>query len=401
MPRVRYRRTILTPARWLLNAQDLPGQTAAAKEWDRTFDAWRDRLRVPERVTMTEHDQRLLLDLTHSVHRHILRTHLNGSGRLVLREAPDTDAHGWLGRAHEIWLSLHSTRGDDGDAERSARTLTVLVDRGELDLPGAGTVLRAQLHAHPWRHDEILDRHLPGLLERFGATPPTWWFSRDHGTSPYLDLVLHIEPGTYGTAAEHVHAWSRSLHEKAMASKLTLIDFRRRPGEYGHGPALAAAHRLFAADSAAALAQIRFTDQNPNHSPQALAAASILDLVRHIAPTPEEGEDWLIEQTPQGSGRLDRSLREQTLDLATLGDRAAPTAFPGGTGVTEAWTTRATAVRDYRRALTGQRAPLTTARSLIRQHHARALGPDPTTEATALRLARTAALHHQHRRGTR
>ncbi|MEU0690982.1 lantibiotic dehydratase [Streptomyces uncialis] len=401
LPRVRYRRTILTPARWLLNTQDLPGQTATTKEWDHALDAWRDRLRVPERVTMAEHDQRLLLDLTHSVHRHILRTHLNGVSRLVLREAPDPDDHGWLGRAHEIWLPFHSTHRDDGDAERSALTSAVLVDRGELDLPGAGTVLRAQLHAHPRRQDEILDRHLSRLLERFGATPPTWWFIRRHDCPSYLDLVFHVEPGTYGTVAEHVHAWSRSLHEKAMASRLTLIDFRPRPGEYGHGQALAAAHRLFAADSAAALAQIRLTDQNPNHSPQALAAASILDLVRHIAPSPEEGEDWLIEQTPQGSGRLDRHLREQTLDLTTLGDRAAPTAFPGGTEVTEAWTARATAVRDYRRALTGQRAPLTTARPLIHQHHARALGPDPTTEATTLRLARTAALYHQHRRGTR
>ncbi|MEU5401867.1 lantibiotic dehydratase [Streptomyces sp. NPDC005963] len=400
LPRVRYRRTILTPARWLLNDQDLPDQTATTKEWVHALDAWRDRLRVPERVTMAEHDQRLLLDLTHSVHRHILRTRLDGAGRLVLREAPGIDAHGWLGRAHEVWLPLHSTDGN-GDAARSAQTSTVLLDKGEPHLPGAGTVLRAQLHAHPRRHDEILDRHLSRLLERFGTTPPTWWFTRHHGSSPYLDLVLHLEPGTYGTAAEHVHAWTHTLHEKALVSKIVLTDFRPHPGEYGHGQALAAAHRLFAADSAAALAQIRFTDQNPNQSPQALAAASILNLVRHIAPTPEEGEDWLIEQTPQGSGRLDRSLREQTLGFATLGQRAARTAFPGGTGVTEAWTTRATAVRDYRRALTGQRAPLTTTRSLIHQHHARALGPDLTAEATTLRLARTAALYHQHRRGTR
>ncbi|MFI1865952.1 lantibiotic dehydratase [Streptomyces jumonjinensis] len=400
LPRVRYHRTVLTPARWLLTVQDLPGQTATTKDWDHALDAWRDRLRVPERVTMAEHDQRLPLDLTHSVHRRILRTHLNGAGRLVLREAPDADAHGWLGRAHEVWLSLDSTREEDND-ERPARTSTVLVDKGKLDLPGAGTVLRAQLHAHPRRHDEILDRHLPRLLDRFGATAPTWWFTRHHEVTPYLDLVLHIEPGTYGTAAEHVHAWARALHDKDLASHLTLADFRPHPGEYGHGPALDAAHRLFTADSAAVLAQIRLTDQNPNHTAQALTAASILDLVRHLAATPEEGEDWLVEQTPQGSGRLDRSLREQTLNLATPGDRAALTALPGGAQVTEAWTTRATAVRDYRRALTGQRDPLTTARPLIHQHHARALGPDPTTEATTLRLARTAVLHHQHRRGTR
>ncbi|ANW17970.1 lantibiotic dehydratase [Streptomyces clavuligerus] len=400
LPRVRYRRTVLTPARWLLAAQDLPSQTATTKEWDHAFDAWRERLRVPEHVTMTEHDQRLPLDLTHSVHRHILRTHLDGADRLVLRESPGTDAYGWMGRAHEVWLPLHTVPGED-DSERPARISTALVSEGEAHLPGAGTVLRARIYAHPRRYDAILVRHLPRLVGRFGSAPPMWWFTRRSDVTPHLDLVLHIEPGTYGTGAEHVHEWARSLHDKALVSNLTLTDFRPHPGEYGHGPALDAAHQLFAADSATVLAQIRFTDQNPDLSPQALAAASILDLVQKFAATPEHGEEWFIEHTPQGSGRLDRSLREQALGLSTPGDRAALSALPGGTEVVEAWTTRATAVRAYRRALIDQREPLTAARSLIHQHHARALGPDTTTEAATLRLARTTALHHRHRRQTR
>ncbi|MYY08247.1 lantibiotic dehydratase [Streptomyces sp. SID4919] len=400
LPRVRYRRTVLTPARWLLAAQDLPGRTATTKEWDHAFDAWRERLRVPEHVTMTEHDQRLPLDLTHSVHRHILRTHLDGARRLALRESPGTDVHGWIGRSHEVWLPLHIVPAED-ESERPTRTSTVLVAKGEAHLPGAGTVLRARIHADPRRHGAILVRHLPRLLDRFGATPPMWWFTRRSEATPHLDLVLHIEPCTYGTVAEHIHEWARSLHDKALASNLTLTDFRPHPGEYGHGPALDAAHRLFAADSATVLAQIRLADQNSDLSPQALAAASILDLVQNLAATPEHGEEWLIEHTPQGSGRLDRSLREQTLSLSTPGDRAALTTLPGGTEVVEAWTTRATAVRAYRRALIDQREPLTTARSLIHQQHARALGADTTTEAATSRLARSVALHHRHRRQMR
>ncbi|MFJ6659295.1 lantibiotic dehydratase [Streptomyces sp. NPDC091377] len=397
--RIRYRRTVLAPARWLLAAQDLPGQTATTAEWDHVFDAWRERLRVPERLTMAEHDQRLPLDLTHPVHRHILRTHLNGAGRLVLRESPGTDAYGWIGRAHEVWLPLCTAPGED-DGQRPARTSTVLVAKWEVHLPGAGTVLLARIHAHPRRYDEILVRHLPRLLGCFGSTPPMWWFTRRSESAPHLDLILDIEPGMYGPAAGHVYEWARSLHGKSLVSHLTLTDFRPHPGEYGHGPALDAAHRLFAADSATVLAQIRLTDQNSDLSPQALAAASIFDLVQNLAATPEHGEDWLIERTPQRSGRLDRSLREQTLSLSAPGDRAALAALPGGTEVVEAWSTRATAVRTYRRALIDQRGPLNTARSLIHQHHARALGPDTTTEATTLRLARTVALYHRHRRQT-
>ncbi|MEK8142384.1 hypothetical protein NKH18_07410 [Streptomyces sp. M10(2022)] len=45
--------------------------------------------------------------------------------------------------------------------------------------------------------------------------------------------------------------------------------------------------------------------------------------------------------------------------------------------------------------MTGQRDPLDVARSLLHQHHVRALGVDPRTEETTLRLVRTAALQHR------
>lgn len=50
---------------------------------------------------MIEYDQRLPLDLTHPVHRRALRAHLDSTRRLEIREVPDKDAHGWIGRAHE------------------------------------------------------------------------------------------------------------------------------------------------------------------------------------------------------------------------------------------------------------------------------------------------------------
>ncbi|MFE9952947.1 lantibiotic dehydratase [Streptomyces sp. NPDC005531] len=397
LPRVRYRRTILTQARWLLMAEDLPGRAAPAAQWDHAFDAWRERLRVPNQVAMIEYDQRLPLDLTHPVHRRALRAHLDSTRRLELREVPYKDAHGWIGRAHEIWLSLGLHQPENANVPRPRPTTPAFTGR---HLPGAGDVLRAQLHAHPRRYDEILSRHLPRLLAAFGDTPPTWWFTRHRkmarpDADQHLDLTLHLPQGAYGIAAEHAHTWADTLHALGLASGLVLAAYQPHTGRFGHEAAMDAAHRVFEADSAAALAQIQLTERTDAFAPQALAAASGLNLITHLAPSAAEAEEWVVRNLPQGTGRLDRALRNQVLELAAPEGASALAALPAGSQVTEAWQARAAALATYRNTLARERAPLTVARSLLHQHHVRALGVSPSTEATTLRLVRTAALQHR------
>jgi thiopeptide-type bacteriocin biosynthesis protein len=396
LPRVRYRRTILTQARWLLTADDLPGRKAPMQHWERAFTAWRDRLRIPTQVAVIEYDQRLPLDLSHPVHRRVLRAHLDTTRRLELRQVPDFDAHGWIGRAHEIWMSLGRSQPDTADMPRIRPTAPAAAPH----FPGAGDVLLAHLYAHPRRYDEILSRHLPHLLAAFGSTPPIWWFTRHRqmarpDADQHLDLALHLPPGAYAAAAQHVRSWADSLHMLHLASGLVLAPYQPQTGRLGHGPAMGAAHRVFAADSAAALAQIQLTERTDAFAPQALAAASALHLVTSLAPDTATAEEWLVRNLPQGAGRLNRTLRSQVLELAGPNGDAALAALPGGSQVTEAWQTRAAAVETYRNTLTGQRDPLDAARSLLHQHHVRALGVDPRTEETTIRLVRTAALQHR------
>jgi thiopeptide-type bacteriocin biosynthesis protein len=399
LPRVRYRRTILAPARWLLTADELPGRTAEHETWDRAFDAWRTRLRVPDSVSMIEHDQRLPVDLTHPVHRRLLRTQLDQNRRLELREAPGADAHGWIGRAHEVWVSLRRTGPAPAAEDGPHGSLAYGAEPPRLHPPGAGSVLYARLHAHPARYDEILTQHLPVLLATLGDTAALWWFTRYRETArpdadQYLDLVLHLAPGTYAVAAECVHDWAGTLHRTGLTAGLTLADYRPQTGRFGHGDAMDAAHQVFAADSAAALTQIRFTGQTDTITPQALAAASALNLVQHLAPSEAEGTDWLVQRLPQTTGRLDPHLRDQVLDLTSTGGRETVGVLPGGDAVTWAWQARAAALDTYQLRLAGA-DPLRAARSLLHQHHVRALGVDPTAEALTLRLARTAALCQQ------
>jgi lantibiotic biosynthesis protein len=397
LPRVRYRRTIFTQARWLLMADDLPGRKAPTEQWDNAFDAWCDRLRVPYRVAMIEYDQRLPLDLTHPAHRRVLRAQFDNTRRLELREVPDSDAHGWIGRAHEVWVSLGRPQPEDADMPQPRPAEPTLTRR---HLPGADDILHAQLHAHPHRYDEILSRHLPRLLAAFGDTRPTWWFTRHRDMArpdadQHLDLTLHLPQGAYGIAAEHTHTWVDTLHSLGLASGLALAVYQPQTGRFGQESAMDAAHQVFAADSAAAIAQIQLTDHTDAFYPQALAAASALHLVTHLAPSSAEAEEWLVRNLPQGTGRLNRTLRSQVLELAVPEGAPALAALPGGSLVIEAWRARAADVAVYRNTLAGERDPLTVARSLLHQHHVRALGVSPSAEATMLRLVRTAALQHR------
>ncbi|MFJ8980453.1 lantibiotic dehydratase [Streptomyces sp. NPDC102282] len=397
LPRVRYRRTILTQARWLLMADDLPGRKASTEEWEDAFTAWRDRLRVPMQVAIIEYDQRLPLDLSHPVHRRTLRAHLDNARRLELREVPDVDAHGWIGRAHEIWLSLGRSQPETADVPRPRSATSPVPGR---HLPGAGDVLLAQLHAHPRRYDEILSRHLPSLLAAFGDAQPVWWFTRHRemarpDADQHLDLTLHLPPDAYGAAAQRVRTWADSLHGAGLAAGLVLAPYQPQTGRFGREAAMDAAHQVFAADSAAALAQIQLTERTDAFAPQALTAASALHLVVPLAPNTAAAEEWLVHNLPQSTGRLDRALRTQVLELAAPNGASALAALPGGPAVAEAWRARVVAVDTYRNTLTGQRDPLGVARSLLHQHHVRALGVDPRAEETTIRLVRTAALQHR------
>ena len=393
LPRVRYRRTILTPARWLLQADDLPSRTATTADWESGLRAWRTRLRAPERIVLVEQDQRLPLDLTHPVHRVLLRTRLDGARRLELRETSDPAGRAWIGRPHELLLLLALDPPRPAHYVPSATAPTTR----SAHLPGTGPLLHARLHAHPDRYDEILTEHLPRLLQAFASPQPRWWFRRYCETTqpdgvPGLALYLELPNiDGYGQAAELLRDWSEGLRRGHMLAQLDLATYEPQSGLFGHGPAIEAAHALFATDSTAALAQIRMARRSGTPS-QALTAASLVDLAAGLAGTASAGCAWLVEHLPHEHGPLDRALRDHALDLTA--SRGPLESRPAGAEVVVAWHDRGVALAAYRQALAGQRDPLTVLPSLLRQHHARALGIDPADERITHRLARTCALRH-------
>lgn len=247
------------------------------------------------------------------------------------------------------------------------------------------------------RFDEILTDHLPRFLNQVTDHMVSWWFRRHHDTTRpdtdhHLELYLRLpKPEDYGAAATLLANWVAELSALGLLSHLNLATYQPHNGKYGRGTAMAV-EDVFAADSAAALAEITMATRAGIPS-QAIAAASMADLAACFATLPEVGWRWLIDLLPQEQGRLERSLRDVALLLVgTADDNAVLSAYPGGDIAAAAWDQRRVVLGAYRQQLAEERDPATVLRSLLHDHHVRVVGVDPDQERVINRLARTVAL---------
>ncbi|MGP3959736.1 lantibiotic dehydratase [Nonomuraea sp. 3N208] len=398
LPRVRYRRTILHPATWIIAAADLPGPRAAWAEWELAWQQHRARHRIPTLAFLGGGDVRLRLDLDQPAHLTMLRTHLDRQATATLTEAPALEAYGWTGgHAHEIVLPMAAI--PPATTTPAVRLTRPVHHHGHR--PGASRWLYARLYARPDAQTEILTSHLPDLLTAWREGPEEgWWFLRHHTPEPHLRLRLPLhDPGRYGDATQQVGAWAERVRGRGLLRGIVFDTYYPEPGRYGDGPTLAAAEAVFAADSATAVAQLAISGRAAQSA--AVIAASFTDLAIAFTGSIPAGLSWLVEHVPRAPALpIERVLYNQALRLADpSGHWAKLHALPGGPQTARAWRRRRDALAAYRARLTGEHSPNpdTILASLLHLHHARMSGLDPGSERLCLRLARAAALAQAHR----
>ncbi|MGH3828840.1 MAG: lantibiotic dehydratase [Pseudonocardiaceae bacterium] len=397
LPRIRYRRTTLSPARWTLTATNLPGHSAPWPEWVQSLADWRHRARVPDAVYLGADDRRIRLDLDEPAHLHLLRSDLDRTGHVTVREAPDTDAFGWLdGRAHEIVVPLASTSKPVWPPvpRRSSPIRTTSREHGHL--PGSSEWLFVKLYGHPDRHTAILVTHLPCLLST-GDNPPQWWFLRYQDPEHHLLLRIRLSGAdAFGEIAQRVGAWATGLRRLGLIGQVQVDTYYPETGRFGCGAAMAAAESVFDADSAAAIAQLTHTGGSGAPHQHAIIAASLVDLTTSLTGSVSDGMRWLIDHVDKTPAQAPaREVHDQAIHLANPRDRwAALRAVPGGEHIATTWARRRTALTTYRQTITttGEIDPDLVLPAVLHLHSIRMVGIAPETERACHHLARAAAL---------
>jgi thiopeptide-type bacteriocin biosynthesis protein len=393
LPRIRYRRSILSPAQWTLTAADLPGPGAAWPQWTRELVSWRHRYQVTDAIYLGGGDRRIRLDLDEPSHLYLLRAELDRAGRVTVREAPDAAAFGWIGgRAHELVVSIASTCPPV--PARTWRGPVLRRDHGQL--PATGDLLYAKLYAHPDQQTVLLTRYLRELFASWEPAP-LWWFLRYNDPDPHLRLRVRLrDPCDFAEASAAVGAWTQRVRDLGLAGRMQLDTYYPETGRFGDGPAMAAAEAVFAADSAAVITQLQAAGRPGSPHPQALAAAGMLDLAAGLCGSARAARSWLISRDAgKPVAAPGRQIRHQAVQLANPGaGQPGLNAVPGGSETRAAWQHRRAALAAYRAEIASPGSPAfgSVMASLLHLHHVRLAGPSPDGERACLHLARAAAL---------
>ncbi|GAB3583379.1 lantibiotic dehydratase [Amycolatopsis endophytica] len=349
LPRVRYGRTVLAPARWLPSREmlDVPA------DWSAAVRSWRERWDVPRRVQLTSSDNRIVIDLDDPGHRTVFQAELRKTPRLVVQEVL-SHGDGWLGgHAGEVVFQLMGTRAP-------ARPVPAGRTRSDaLRLPG-GDWLYAKLYASDAAQRQILQSRLHEMV----SGVEDWHFVRYADPDPHLRIRFAGKPDTlWPTLLPRLHAWASGLREDGLLSRMVLDSYDPEVERYGGPDAIGDAERVFHADSRVALAMIE-------QAPDGLVALSVLDLVRHFGQPPEILE-WLAATVPLD---LRRSVpRENREKLAGAIDTS------GRPSLDQPWSQRSQALAEYRTKLPPDRYGR-VALSLAHMHCNRVFGIDRARE---------------------
>ncbi|MBI3685784.1 MAG: lantibiotic dehydratase [Actinobacteria bacterium] len=395
LPRLRYGRTVLSPARWRLEASDLPARGAPLVAWERALTVWRAQRRVPGLVYLAEGDRLLPLDLDRCGHRVLLRTHLASTPHAVLIEAPGVhDTNDWCGgRAHELIVPVVATEPASWPPLPTPTGARV-VGREHTHTPAVCGVMLASLYGDVHRQDTILSGYLPALLAEFDE--PAWWYIRYRDPDHHLRLRFALtDPARFGEMARAVSTWAEELNRIGLVRDLRYPTSHPEIGRWGSGPAWAAAEEVFRADSRALLVQL---GQLCHPHRLALTAAHTVAITIAFTGSATAGMRWLLDHVPATAPTpVPRPVFAEAVRLADpRGGWACLRAAPGGAAIHDVWPPRETALAAYRRHLDGPHtqgiAVDDVLRSLLHANFVRASGIDFDGEATGLYLARAAAL---------
>jgi thiopeptide-type bacteriocin biosynthesis protein len=373
-PRVRYRSTIVSPARWRLPPR-LTDAAIDAAAWPMRLRAWRATASpLPPAVVVTDDAERQLpLDLDDPRDVELLRRYVR-RGLQAVTEQPGGDGAvqgvvtGPSGR-HLLELVIPLAATTRPSAPAVAVAAAPRHAGVGLHLPGS-TWLSLAISTPAAQHDEVL-ADLAGFLPDVRGMFDRWFWLRyrTQALGPHLRVRFHGTPAVLGgDLLPAVSLWAARLVANALAAGFGVEHYDQEIERYGGMGAIEAAEGLFAADSDLVLAALTAID-DPG---QRLVVAAVT--AASVARTLDPGA--------LGRPRLDRAAHRRLAGLRCLARHGAP-AFPASH---PAWEAHRGALATYRDCLPADRRA-DCASSIIHMHANRLLGD------TALeRLARVLAI---------
>jgi thiopeptide-type bacteriocin biosynthesis protein len=344
LPRVTYGRAVLARARWVVNNGELaPLVSAEGAARLRALRSWREQRQLPRFVQLRDDDHALFVDLDNPLCVDTLLSLVKRRESIALLELLPTPEDVALTSAggrfmHEIVLPFVRRRSETSPPRRDRARSNVAPRIGVRRLPPGSECLYAKLYCGIGVTDRVLRDLVAPLVEQVigqGAAE-RWHFLRYSDPSPHIRLRFFGHP--HRLAAEVLPALNAAAAPFLCDGRIWRVQldtYERELERYGGVVGVELAERLFAADSAAALAMVSEYGGTTHADQRALLTMAGIDrLFADFGLGPAERVELLASWAPDSTefhrqqGEAYRRLRE-SLQSVLDGGGVHPELRPG------------------------------------------------------------------------
>jgi len=288
LPRVRYRRTILAPARWTLfqsNFEDT-GVLQDMEQWYGWMEQWRAQWRVPRFVYLMDTDNRILMDLTNKEFLKELHKELQTKKMVHLIERIGDTSDRWVQdeKGHyQTEFVFQLEKNQLQSAKPSIPTLSRTVSsHDKIRLPGSDW-LYFKLYGGDNRQDEFITNAMYDFCQQMVKQEycEQWYFIRYSDPDSHIRLRFSGQPENLLTnLLPRVNEWAQQCLQQGLIRRVVIDTYEREVERYGGPQLIDEAEKLFSEDSRTASQLVYLLRYGKtNLPPYVLGAISALNLL--------------------------------------------------------------------------------------------------------------------------
>ncbi len=269
LPRLRYKKTIFSPARWCptLALIDATEKDSPAKIGEK-LSLWCEKWEVPRYVQLAVEDQRILLDRTIPFHLQEIVSAIKKGPALLVEKI---GFKGWM----KSDLGMHASecvipfiKNPKFTAPQSVSIPHTPVPHDVRWKPPGSEWFFAKIFLKKEEEERFLVQHLAPFVQEIKADG--WFYIRYH---EHIRLRLKTEDASI---FKRFHDWTHPLLKNGSIKEVALAAYEREVERYGGEQGIDAAETFFQADSELALTLLSKKTNLPNY---VVAAWSLIDLL--------------------------------------------------------------------------------------------------------------------------
>lgn len=290
LPRVRFKKAILSAAEWNVNLERIGGTTADSVEnlIDK-FRKWADDFQMVRYIFLANGDQKLLIDrFNRSSLEEVVRMLKNGHFLKFIEKVGQNKGN-WinsqLGKhcAEFVLPLLKNPKFSRKKIPFEKRLSRALPMDSRLRLPGSDWLF-VKLYLPQQNEKRFLTQHLWQFADFFREQQliDEWFFIRYGDDRSHVRVRFHATPEKlHQHVLNPLFSWTHSLLKDEIIQDIAITSYEREIERYGGLELIESAESVFCADSQTALSLMSI-DKKLNLPAHVLGALSILDLMKSL-----------------------------------------------------------------------------------------------------------------------